>query len=45
MYISKFNEEFIKNYDEDRDIGYFLEVNVEYPKNSVDLHGDLPFLL
>ena len=42
--ISRFNEEFIKNYDEDEDIGYFLEVDVEYPKNLVDLHGDLPFL-
>ena len=29
----KFNEEFIKNYDEDSDKGYILEVDVEYPKN------------
>ena len=40
----KFNEEFIKNYDEDGDIGYFLEVDVEYPKYLHDLHSDLPFL-
>ena len=31
--ISKFNEDFIKNYDEDSNKGYILEVDVEYPKN------------
>ena len=30
--LSKFNENFIKNYNEDSDIGYFLLVDVEYPK-------------
>ena len=29
---SKFNEHFIKNYDEDSDKGYILEVDAEYPK-------------
>ena len=29
---SKFNEKFIKNYDKDSDIGYILEVDVEYLK-------------
>ena len=43
--ISKFNEDFIKNYDEDSNKGYILEVDVEYPKNVHDLHSDLPFLL
>ena len=42
--MSKFNEEFIRNYDEDRDKGYILEVDVKYPKNLHDLHEDLPFL-
>ena len=40
----KFNEEFIKNYDEDSDKGYILQVDVECPKNLDDLHSDLPFL-
>ena len=40
----KFNEEFIKNYDEDIDKGYILEVDVEYSKNLNYLHRDLPFL-
>ena len=42
--IDKFNEEFIKNCDEDRNKGYILEVDVEYPKNLINLHGDLPFV-
>ena len=40
----KFNEKIIKNYDEDSDKGYILEVDVEYPKNLNYLHSDLPFL-
>ena len=42
--MSKFHENFIKNYDEDSDKGYFLEVDVEYPTNLLNVHGDLPFL-
>ena len=40
----KFNEEFIKNYDEDSDKGYILEVDIKYPKNLHGLHEDLLFL-
>ena len=42
--MSKLNEEFIKNYDEDSDKGYILEIDVKYPKNLHGLHEDLPFL-
>ena len=40
--LSQFKEDFIKNYDEDSNKGYFLEVDVEYPKNLFSLHSDLP---
>ena len=40
----KFFEDFIKKYDENSNKGYILEVIVEYPKNLINLHGDLPFL-
>ena len=42
--ISKFNEDFLKSYDEDSNKRYMLTVDVEYPKNLHDLHSDLPFL-
>ena len=42
--ISKFNEKFIKNYDENNNEGYILTIDVKYPKNSHDVNGDLPFL-
>ena len=38
--LSKFNENFIKNYDEDSNKGYILEVEIEYPKDLHNLHGD-----
>ena len=30
--LSKFNEDFIKNYDENDNIGYFFDVDIDYPK-------------
>ena len=42
--VSKFDEGFMKNYDEDSNKGYILEVDVEYPKDLHNLHSDLPFL-
>ena len=38
------NEDFIKNYNENNDNGYILEVDVKYPKRLHELHSDLPFL-
>ena len=34
---SKINEEFIKNYDENNDKDYNLEVDVKYPKKNTRL--------
>ena len=31
--LTMFTEDFIKSYDEERDIGYILVIDVEYPKN------------
>ena len=38
--LSKMDEDFIKNYDNDSDKGYILEVDVKHPKNLHDFHGD-----
>ena len=42
---SQFNENSIKDYDEESQEGYFLVVDVQYPEKLHDLHYDLPFLL
>ena len=31
--LSQFNESFIRNYDENSDIRYFFEVDINYPEN------------
>ena len=41
---SQFNEDFIKNDNEESDKGYFLEVDIQYLEKLHDLHNDLPFL-
>ena len=41
---SQFNEDFIKNYNEENDEGYFLKVDVQYLQKLHQLHNDLPFL-
>ena len=41
---SQFNEDFIKNYNEEIDEGYFLEFNVQYIEKLCEIYNDLPFL-
>ena len=40
----QFNEDFIKNYNEECDDWYFLEVDLQYPEKLHELHINLPFL-
>ena len=42
--LSKIDEDFIKNYDEDSNVGYFIKADIEYPKELYNKHSDLPFL-
>ena len=44
-YLSDFNDELTKNYDEKSEEGHFLEVDMEYPKLVWNSHKELPFLL
>ena len=44
LILKKYTSEFIKNYDEQSNKGYLLEVDVEYPKYLHKSHEDLPFL-
>ena len=40
----QFNDDFIKNYNEESDGGYFLEVDAQYLEKLDEIHYDLPFL-
>ena len=42
--LSKFNEDFLKSYDKNSNKGYFFEEDIDYPKELINLHKDLPFL-
>ena len=42
--LSRFVEDSIKNYNENSNVGYILEVDVEHPKKLFGSHEDLPFL-
>ena len=42
---SQFNEDFIKNYNEESDEGYSLEVDVQHLEKLHELHNDLLLLL
>ena len=39
-----FNEDFIKIYNENSNIGYFIEADVLYPEKLYELHNNLPIL-
>ena len=41
---SQFNEKFIIIYNEDGDIGYFVQANDQYPENLHKIHNELSFL-
>ena len=41
---SQLKEDFMKNYNEESDEGYFLEVGVKYLEKLHELHDNLPFL-
>ena len=42
-YLEMFTSDFMKNYDSDRDTGYVLEADIDYPKELHEPHRDLPF--
>ena len=42
--VSVIDEDFIKNYDEDSDVGYIIEADIENPKHLQSIHNDISFL-
>ena len=43
--VTRIDEQFIQNYNEDNDKGYIREVDVKYPKKLHDLHVTYHFYL
>ena len=43
-HLSKFDENFMKNYDEDSKKEYILDIDIGYPKDLHEIHSELPFL-
>ena len=43
-HLSDFNDDFTKNYNENSDEEYFLEIDIDYTKQLWSSHKDLPFL-
>ena len=37
---SQFDKDFIKNYNEESDKGYFLEIDIQYLEKLHELHND-----
>ena len=42
--ISKIDEDFVKVYNKNDNKGYILDIDVDYPNKSQNLHSDYPFL-
>ena len=42
--ISQFNEDLIKSYNEESNVGYFLEVDVQYHEKLHVFHSEISFL-
>ena len=40
---SQFTEDFVKNYNEKSELGYFLEVDVQFPKKLYEFLSDFLF--
>ena len=40
---SQFNEDFTKNYNEESDKGYFLEIHIQFLEKLHEFHNVLPF--